>query len=655
MQLSAGASQAVGTANQFMKLSRRHLAFALFSCLVLPAAAATPLRPNIVFILADDLGYRDVGCFGSTYYKTPNIDALSKRGMIFTQAYAANPLCSPSRASILTGQYPARIGMTAAVGHLPEVKLQETVQPHVRADEKSLDDISVTRLATNYVTLAETLKAAGYATGHFGKWHLGAEPYSPLQQGFDVDVPHWSGPGPAGSYVAPWKFPSQLHFTGKPGEHIEDRMASEAAKFIEANKNHPFFLNYWSFSVHAPYDAKRSYVAQAALDMDENLPQHNPLYAAMVHSLDDGVGSLVKALEANGLMDKTIIVFFSDNGGVNWQALKKEGKGGPNDLSKPFADIPPTSNAPLRGGKATIYEGGTREPCFVIWPGVVQPGSHSEAMIQGMDFYPTLAAMAGAKLPADQLMDGRSFMSVLKGQSTTARNSIFDFFPHNVKATGQLPAASVREGDWKLIRFFHDGPQREDRFELYNLRDDLGESNNVAGTQPERVKALNDLLTGFLTETKAVVPGLNPAYNPNAKAEAEAGTEVADPFKGWKLRGCEGVVKVGVLTVTGKSKAPFLAFGAGKLSGPAVINFRAHSASGGAGKVEWLPTPKLADQANSVPFGLTGGDWQELSVSLPATGPLGIVRVYLSADKEPVQLDWVELSPAGGKSQRWDF
>ncbi len=635
---------------------RKNFTIALLTSLALPASAATQPRPNIVFILADDLGYRDVGCFGSTYYKTPNIDSLAKRGMIFTQAYAANPLCSPSRASIMTGQFPARIGMTQATGHLPEVKLQETVQPRAHADEKSLADISATRLDTNYVTLAKTLKAAGYVTGHYGKWHLGAEPYSPLQQGFDVDVPHWSGPGPAGSYVAPWKFPPSLHFTGKPGEHIEDRMASEAVKFIEANKSHPFFLNYWSFSVHAPYDAKRSYVEQAAMDMDEDLPQHNPVYAAMVHSLDDAVGTLVKALEANGLIDKTIIVFFSDNGGVNWQAMKGESaRRGPDSVTAPYENIPPTSNQPLRGGKASIYEGGTREPCFVIWPGAVSPGGHSEAMIQGLDFYPTLAEMVGAPLPANQIMDGRSFLPVLKGQSTSARDTIFDFFPHNVKATGQLPAASVRQGDWKLIRFFHDGPQREDRFELYNLRDDLSESNNVAATQPERVKALNDLLTGFLMETKAVIPGPNPAYNPNAKPEAEAGTEAADPFQGWKLRGCDGVVKAGVLTVTGKSKAPFLAFAAGKFSGPAVIKFRVRSAGGGAGQVEWLPAPKLTDQAKSVPFVLTGGEWQELAITLPASGPLGVLRLYLPADKEPIQLDWVELSPAGGKSQRWDF
>jgi arylsulfatase A-like enzyme len=530
------------------------------------------------------------------------------------------------------------------------------VQARGRADGKSLVDISVTRLSTNYVTLAETLKAAGYVTGHFGKWHLGAEPFSPLQQGFDVDVPHWSGPGPAGSYVAPWKFPSELHFTGQPGEHIEDRMASEAVKFIHANKDHPFFLNYWSFSVHAPYDAKRSYVQQAALDMDEDLPQHNPVYAAMVHSLDDAVGTLVRTLEANGLMDKTIIVFFSDNGGVNWQALKTESaRKGPNSLTAPYENIPPTSNQPLRGGKACIYEGGTREPCFVIWPGVVQSGTRTAAMIQGMDFYPTLAEMVGAPLPADQIMDGRSFLPVLKGQSATARDTIFNFFPHTIKVNGQVPAASVRQGDWKLIRFFNDGSNQADRFELYNLHDDLSESNNLAVAQPERVKILAALLDNFLKETKAVVPGPNPAYDPKAEAQTGAKAASADALQGWKLRGCAGAVKADGLTVTGKSPDPFLAFAAGKFAGPTVVKFRIRSANGAAGKVEWLPSPQQTDEAKSVPFALTGGAWQELSVNLPATGPLNVLRLHLPATETPVQLAWLELQSANGKTQRWNF
>jgi arylsulfatase A-like enzyme len=525
-------------------------------------------------------------------------------------------------------------------------------------------DVSVTRLDTNYVTLADTLKAAGYVTGHFGKWHLGKEPYSPLQHGFDVDVPHWWGPGPAGSYIAPWQFPPNLKFTGQPGEHIEDRMAKEAVKFIAANKDHPFFLNYWAFSVHAPYDAKPAYVAEAARDMDMSLPQHNPVYAAMVHSLDDAVGTLVKALEANGLMDKTIIVFFSDNGGVNWQALKKESaRHGPNSMTTPYLDIPPTSNYPLRGGKASIYEGGNREPCFVIWPGVVKPGTQTGAKILGLDFYPTLAEMVGAKLPANQIMDGRSFVPVLKGQATTARNTIFDFFPHFITVNDQVPAASVRQGDWKLIRDFNNGPQQADRFELYNLRDDVGESKDLAAAQPERVQELAALLENFLKETRAVIPGPNPAYDPHATppedagglAPKRAGGQAADPFEGWKLRSGAGTVSAGVLTVTGEGADPFLALGAGNFAGPAEIRFRLRSTVGGAGRLEWLPAPRETDQAKSVPFTVKAGDWQALSVRLPATGKLGIVRLHLPAHEAPVQLDWVELSSDGGKSQRWNF
>jgi arylsulfatase A-like enzyme len=616
------------------------------------AAPAAPPRPNIVFILADDLGWRDVGCFGSTFHKTPNIDALARRGMLFTQAYAANPLCSPTRASLLTGQFPARLGITAPVCHLPEVKLTASVRPRGPADQRCLVAESATRLDTNYVTLAEVLKAAGYATGHFGKWHLGAEPYSPLQQGFDVDVPHHPGPGPAGSYVAPWRFAPALKFTGAPGEHIEDRMAQEAAKFIRAHKTRPFFLNYWAFSVHAPYDAKKSLVERYREAMDENVPQHNPLYAAMMHSLDDAVGTLVRTLEEEKLLDHTLIVFFSDNGGVNWQALKREGRGGPDDLSKPFADIPPTSNAPLRGGKASVYEGGVREPCFVVWPGVVRAGARSEAMIQSIDFLPTLAEVAGAPLPANQKLDGRSFLPILRGEAAAHRDTIFTFFPHNTPASSQLPACAVRRGDWKLIRYFHDGPKQEHRHELYNLRDDLGETEDQAAAQPTLVKELDALIEGFLKETGAVVPGPNPAYSGAAPKAAAA----PDPLEGWKARRCEAIVKGGILTVTGTGPAPFLGFGVGRVPGPAVLRLRVRAAAGGDGQIEWLPSG-VATQTNemkSVPFDIKPGGWQEVSVDIPARGSLGIVRVYLPAQKQPVQIDWLELKTARN-TRRWEF
>ena len=234
----------------------------------LKLCAATTDKPNIVFILADDLGWSDTTLYGNTkYYQTPNLERLAKRGMLYTRAYAASPLCSPTRASIMTGQSPARIGITTPDCHLPVVRMTETVQPKAPPFRKSLMCVSATRLDTNYYTLAKALKADGYATGHFGKWHLGPEPYSPLQQGFDVDLPHWSGPGPAGSYVAPWKFPAKLNFLPRtPDEHIEDRMADEAVKWMDANKDHPFFLNYWQFSVHAPFNAKPSLIEKYRAD-----------------------------------------------------------------------------------------------------------------------------------------------------------------------------------------------------------------------------------------------------------------------------------------------------------------------------------------------------------------------------------------------------
>lgn len=613
------------------------------------ACVAAAPRPNIVFILADDLGWRDVGCFGSVFHKTPHLDALARRGMLFTQAYAANPLCSPTRASILTGQYPARIGITAPVCHVPEVKLQASIQPRAAATQRCLVANSATRLDTNYVTLAEVLKQAGYATGHFGKWHLGAEPYSPLQQGFDIDVPHHPGPGPAGSYVAPWRFAPALHFTGAPGEHIEDRMAQEAARFIRANRARPFFLNYWAFSVHAPYDAKKSLIERYRDRMDENVPQHNPLYAAMVQSLDDAVGTLVNVLEEEHVLERTLIVFFSDNGGVNWQALKREGRGGPEDLAAPFAAIPPTSNAPLRGGKASVFEGGVREPCLVVWPGVVPAASRSEAMIQSIDFLPTLAEAAGATLPAPARIDGRSFLPVLRGDATAHRDTIFTFFPHHTPASSQLPACALRRGDWKLIRYFHDGPRQEHRYELYNLRQDLGETNDVARAHPDLVRELDLLITGFLKDTGAVVPGPNPDYGSAALTAAPA-----DPLQGWKARGCEAAVKDGLLTVTPASPSPFLGFAPGKLDAPTQLRCRLR-APAGTGRVDWLPgVAAPSAETKSTPLAFHGG-WEEVTADVPAPrGKAGILRLYLPAPGGPVEIDWIELH-SGGTQRRWDF
>lgn len=611
-------------------------------------AAALAAPPNILFIMADDFGWTDLGCFGSKFHQTPNLDKLAARGVKFTQAYAANPLCSPTRSSVLTGLWPARTGITAPACHLPQVILDKQLakgnpkQPVLVAE-------SITRLKTEYVTLPQVLREAGYRTGHFGKWHLGPEPYSPLQHGFDVDWPHTSGPGPAGSYVAPWKFPAALKVEGKPGEHIEDTLSSQVVKFIRENKDRPFYANYWQFSVHAPYDAKDELVAKYRKLADPKNPQRNPVYAAMVESLDVGVGRVLAALDECGIADKTIIVFFSDNGGVSWGG--KDGDAGQKS-ARFQADMtsPPTSNLPLRNGKASLYEGGVREPCIVVWPGVTRGGTVNDTVIQSIDWMPTLLDMVGVPLPKNAKPDGISITPAIKG-GTLARDTIFTHFPHDTPASGQHPGTSVRRGEWKLIRLFAQNNDGSDQLELFNLRDDLGETKNLAADKPELARELNALITKFLADTEAVVPIRNPNYNSDAAKKPDAkSTATADPLQGWKARSCEAVVKDGIVTVTGKGDAPFLGVGAG-VEGPAKVSFRVRSAKGGAGQVEWIPSGK---EAQSVPFQIPAGDWQDIRADIPATGPLGILRLYLPAQSAPVELDHVELKGTG-KPKRWDF
>lgn len=468
-------------------------------------------RPNIIFFLADDLGWMDTSLYGSTFYETPNIDALAKRGMMFTNAYAANPLCSPTRASILTGLYPARIGITSPSCHLAEVVLDKSLQEKASPRSKWLVANSLTRLKQDYYTLAEALEDAGYATGHFGKWHLGPEPYDPLHQGFDVDIPHWHGPGPPAHYLAPWHISDKMTIKqGESGDHIEDLIAAKAIDFIKANKDRPFFVNYWAFSIHAPHEAKpeleKKYKAKAKPE-DE---QRQPVSAGMIETLDANIGRVIKAIDELGLAENTIIIFFSDNGGIHW----------PSEQCYP--GVPVTSNKPLRGGKATIYEGGTREPCIIIWPGVVEAGSKTEQVISSIDFYPTILEMIGVERKQEQHFDGISIVPALKGRRL-ARDTIFCHFPHGPAVRpGFQPSTYVRKDDWKLIRFYADGPEQSDRYELYNLAEDIGEKNSLAEKHPQKVKELAALIDQFLRDTQAVVPRANPTYNSNAAQPVRA-------------------------------------------------------------------------------------------------------------------------------------
>lgn len=471
----------------------------LFSLPPTVRAGTKARQPNIVFILADDLGWSDLGCYGSTFHATPNIDALAEKSMRFTQAYAANPLCSPTRGSILTGLHPARLGITAPACHLPQEVLKSQLVKKGPPQNPALHAVSATRLTTDHFTLAKLLKSLGYVTAHFGKWHLGLAPYSPKQHGFDTDVPGWHGPGPSGSYLAPWKSP-KFALQAKPGDHVEDRLTDEAVAFIRRHRDRPFFLNYWAFSVHSPYDSKPDLVEKYRKKARPGAPQRHPVYAAMVECLDHNVGRLLRALVEAGVADDTLVIFFSDNGGVHWAGD-----------ARMFADVPITSNRPLRGGKATLYEGGIRVPLLVRWPGKTRPGSRSDAVVQSTDFLPTLAEILGVALKKNQAVDGRSFVPALLGKQHE-RGPTFCHFPHYTPKAGGRAATSVRSGDWKLIRFYCEGEDLKNRFELYDLRKDIGEKNDLSEAYPERVRALDRSIDDFLRETGAVVPSPNPAY-----------------------------------------------------------------------------------------------------------------------------------------------
>lgn len=631
--------------------------FSLILLIAFCSSLAFATQPNVIVILADDLGWSDTSLYGTTtYYQTPNVERLAKRGMTFNRAYSASPLCSPTRSALLTALSPARTGITVPNCHEPRVCLQATTGKKAQPDQKAIQPDPVTRLKTEYRTLAETLKDAGYATAHFGKWHLGPEPYSPLQQGFDFDLPHHPGPGPAGRFVAPWKF---ANFKEKsPGEHIEDRMAAEAVAWMEQQKEKPFYLNYWMFSVHAPFDAKKANIETHRGRIDPKDAQRSPTYAAMIQSMDDAIGTLLDGLDRLKLADNTIIIFTADNGGNMYNEVD---------------GTTPTSNRPLRGGKATMFEGGTRVPGVVVWPGIAQPGGRSDAIIQSEDYYPTLLEALALKPAKGQRFDGHSILPALKGDSLAGK-AIFQYFPHNPGVPDWLPpAVSVHRDDWKLIRLFHGGEKGAHRHLLFNLRDDLGEKNNLAAQKPELVTELDALIEGFLTDTKAVVPVLNPAFDPakyrpelegkqqpkgKAKAVAKSaakGKDDGDPaLQGWKARDCKAAVKDGILRLTNIGSECFLGFSAGTHSGPTTAKFRI-KAKAGSSHFDWL-SGGVGGKQKRTDFSLKGVDWEEISVELPAEGPLGIVRLYLPMQDQAVEIDWIELaSKNAGKPTRTGF
>ena len=615
-------------------------------------AAPSPTQPNVLFILADDLGWSDTTLFGTTtFYKTPNIERLAARGMTFTRAYAASPLCSPTRASILTGLSPARHGITTPSCHLPEVILQATASDQGPPNRFATIPRSASRLDTTYHTLAEALHDQGYATGHFGKWHLGAEPYSPLQQGFDVDIPHHPGPGPAGSYVAPWKFQDFDPDPDTPDQHIEDRMAQEAVAFLEHHSDEPFFLNYWMFSVHAPFDAKPALIDAYRDAVDPTNPQRSPTYAAMIESMDDAVGTLLDALDRLDLADNTIVIFASDNGGNMYNEVD---------------GTTPTSNAPLRGGKATMYEGGIRGPAIVVQPGVVAPGSRSDQPIQSCDYYPTLLEMLSLQPQPGQTFDGMSISPALHGEPLN-REAIFTYFPHAPSVPEWLPpSAGIHSGDWKLIRIFFGGDNGHHRYQLFNLRQDPGETHDLADVFPERVQHLDALLEQHLTSTRAVLPLPNPKYEPgsydiakegqalpkNKGSSARKRPQPGPPVAGWQPGGtCTLSLSDHSLLVTSTGGDPHLSVQLPHPlpAGPMTLHVSMQSTSSGSGQAFWKVPEIPFAAARSVPIAVVhDGTTHDYAIPLTPEEPVEAIRIDPSRGPGTIEIAGVRLTDAAG-------
>jgi arylsulfatase A-like enzyme len=497
------------------------LSLALFASFAASLHAAG--KPNVVLFLVDDMGWIDSGAYGSKYYETPNIDRLAQHAMRFTDAYAT-PLCSPTRASILTGKYSSRHGILIPSGHLPPQGPGFKFLPdEAPANRPMISPISKNYLEPSEYTVAEALRDAGWKTAHVGKWHLGlTEPHWPEKQGFEVAVHAHPDAGPA-SYFSPYNFAKfQSYSNGPAGEYITDRLTDEAIHFIWTNRDQPFLLHLWHHGVHGPWGHKEEYTKGFASKRDPRGKQGNPIMASMLKSIDESLGRVLKTLDDLKLTDNTIFIFFSDNGGNTHSNTPEDRKtaatqGGPKraaqqeDWKKWAGDLPPTNNDPLRDGKGTLYEGGTRVPLMVMWPGKIPAGKSTEAIVHAVDLYPTILDLVGVKPNASHVIDGTSLAPVLRDpKAKLPRDAIFNYFPTgNPRKPGGV---WVRQGDWKLIRWFETMSDFPSIHELYNLREDLGERKNLAQQHPDRVKDLNALIEKFLKETNALVPKPNPAY-----------------------------------------------------------------------------------------------------------------------------------------------
>ena len=489
-----------------MKTNNFILPLACLSFTSIYAQSKVVQKPNIIFILADDLGWNDLSCTGSPYYESPNIDRIAQKGIRFTQAYAACQVSSPSRASILTGKFPARHGITDWIG----AAAGETWRKQGRYS-KLLPAEYVHQLPSSEITLPEILRENGYRTFFAGKWHLGGKGSYPEDHGFDINVGGFEAGSPPGGYFSPYNNPKLSD--GPKGENLSMRLATETTSFIETHtkskKKQPFFVYLSFYAVHAPIEtteknwryfrekAVKEKPEEEGFKVDRTLPvrqvQDNPVYAGLIKQMDDAIGVVLNKLEELGLDKNTIIIFTSDNGGVS------------------SGDAFATCNLPLRGGKGRQWEGGLRVPAIIQYPECKKQGTTCNVPVIGTDFYPSLLDMVGLPLIPEQHRDGVSVKPLLEGK-TIAPRCLYWHYPHYGNQGGE-PSSIIRDGDWKLIHYYEDG-----RNELYNLRIDETESEPLNAQYPEKADLLGKKISVWLTEMKALYPIADPEYDPVKEA-----------------------------------------------------------------------------------------------------------------------------------------
>ncbi len=482
-----------------MKLIKRSLVIFLLSISVISCkekkekatSKDEDLKPNVIFLLVDDMGWKDLSCYGSTFYETPNIDRLASMGVKFTDAYTPNPVSSPTRASIMTGKYPSRIGITDWIpGDDPK-------------DRKLLGPEDLHELPLEEVTVAEILKEEGYNTFFAGKWHLGTEGYLPTDQGFDVNLGGYHYGQPPGGYYSPYE--NLMLEDGPEGEYLTDRLTNESIKFIEDNQSSPFYVHLSFYTVHTPIQANQDYIEKFEKkreQLEEKSPikiqegdgytvqnQTNAAYASMIYSLDHNVGRLLDKLDSLNLTDKTLIIFTSDNGGLSTLVYKNS--------------TAPTAVLPLRAGKGWAYEGGIRVPFIVKPVGEQIPNRVSETPIISMDIYPTILDYLNVEKRPKQHVDGLSLYNLIESGEELDRESLFFHYPH-YHGSAWIPGSALRMGDWKLVHFYEDNS-----YELYNLKEDIAEKNDLSSVHPEKVSLLKEKLEEMIENTNSSLPTLN--------------------------------------------------------------------------------------------------------------------------------------------------